>query len=64
MGIISLIRDALESEIDPSIQDDGITPAEAKVLQHAATIIPWLWRASQHGIQSDFTQSMVALSIM
>lgn len=64
MGIISLVREAVESEIDPSLQDNGITPAEAEVLQHATIVIPWLWRASQHGIQSDFTQSMVIRSII
>jgi hypothetical protein len=60
--IISLVREAIESEIDPS-QEDGITPAESRVFQHAAIVIPWFWRASQHGIQSDFAQSMVIFSI-
>jgi hypothetical protein len=58
MGIIHLLRNALEIDIDLS-QETDVTEAEKTVLKYADVILPWLWRATQHGIQSDFAQNIV-----
>ena len=55
--IIHLLRKAIEMEVDLSKEE--IPHAAEMLLQHANIVIPWLWRASQHGIQSDFAQSAV-----
>ena len=60
MGIVRLLRDAIETEVDNIDLDDYIvTLAESLILEYADIVLPWLWRASQNGIQSDFAQSMV-----
>lgn len=61
MGIVRLLRDAIETEVDNiELGDDYVvTQAESVILEYADIVLPWLWRASQNGIQSDFAQSMV-----
>ena len=65
MGIIRLLRDAIETEVDNiDLGDDYVvTQTENVILEYADIVLPWLWRASQNGIQSDFTQSMVIFCI-
>jgi hypothetical protein len=53
MGIIEFLSEAIEPGDDSSEAFD-LSYAAAAILQHAATIMPWFWRASQHGIQSEF----------
>ena len=61
MGIVHLLRNAIEIEVDNiDVEDDtGVTSAESAILRCADVVLPWLWRASHHGIQSDFAQSVV-----
>ena len=58
LSIIQLFQNALETEFNVSRETD-VTRTEKMVLEHASIVIPWLWRASQHGIRSDFVQNMV-----
>jgi hypothetical protein len=60
MIIIQFLRKAIETEFDPS-EDSQLSAAESALLEHATIIIPWLWRASQHGIQTDFAQNAVSI---
>jgi hypothetical protein len=60
MIIIQFLRKAIETEFDPS-EDSPLSAAETALLEHATIIIPWLWRASQHGIQTDFAQNAVSI---
>ena len=57
MTIIHLLKSALETEVD--LFQEKVPHGEEMILKHADTLIPWLWQASQHGIQSDFAQSVV-----
>ena len=61
MGIIHLLRDAIETEVDNAdLEDDiAVTQAESIILEYPEIVLPWLWRASHYGIQSDFAQSSV-----
>jgi len=65
MGIIHLLRDAIETEADNiDLQDEtAVTQAESVILKYADVVLPWLWRASHYGIQSDFAQSTVFSSL-
>ena len=57
MTIIHLLKNAMETGVD--LSQEEVPQGEKMFLQHANTLVPWLWRASQHGIQSDFAQSAV-----
>lgn len=57
MTIIHLLKSALETEVD--LFQEEAPQGEEMILKHADTLIPWLWRASQYGIESDFAQSVV-----
>ena len=57
MWIIDILRNVMENESGPS--EEILTPAEDVIFTHSNVIMPWLWSASQHGIQSDFVQSIV-----
>jgi len=60
-GIIHLLRTAIETEVDNIGlgNDNAVTQAEHVIVEYADIVLPWLWRASQNGIQSDFVQSTV-----
>jgi len=65
MGIIHLLRDAIETEVD-NVDLEGeniVTPVESAILEYADIVLPWLWRASHYGLQSDLAQSMVFSSL-
>jgi hypothetical protein len=53
MIVIQLLAAVIVPEDESSELFDQSHGAAA-ILEHAATIMPWLWRASQHGIQSEF----------
>ena len=57
MTIIHLLKNTMETEVD--LSQEEVPHGEEMLLRHAKILIPWLWRASQHGIQSDFAQSAV-----
>jgi hypothetical protein len=59
MTIIHLLKNAMETEVDLSREE--VPQGEKIFLQHANILVPWLWRASQYGVQSDFAQSAVNL---
>jgi hypothetical protein len=57
-----IIIQFLSKAIDPGneiAEAFDLSPAAIAVLEHAETIMPWLWRASQHGIQTEFIVVMV-----
>jgi hypothetical protein len=56
MVVTSILRGAIESDVD---LDSDMSRVEEIVLGFASVVLPWLWRASHHGIQSDFVQNMV-----
>jgi hypothetical protein len=64
MGIIHLLRDAIETEVDNvDLEDDiAVTQADSIILEYPEIVLPWLWRASHYGIQSDFARSSVISS--
>ena len=57
MMVIHLLKNAMETEVD--LSQEEVSHGEEMLLQHANILVPWLWRASRHGIQSDFAQSAV-----
>jgi hypothetical protein len=59
MTIIHLLKNAMETGVDLSREE--VPQGEKMFLQHANILVPWLWRASQHGVQSEFAQSAVNL---
>jgi hypothetical protein len=56
MVVTSILRGAIETDVD---SESEISRVEEIVLGFAGVVVPWLWRASHHGIQSDFVQNMV-----
>jgi len=58
MTIIHILLLTIETDVDLS---DAVSSSEETLLEYNSVILPWLWRASHHGIQSDFVQNMVKL---
>jgi hypothetical protein len=57
-----IIIQFLSKAIDPGnelSENFDLSHAAIAVLEHAETIMPWLWRASKHGIQTEFIMVMV-----
>jgi hypothetical protein len=57
-----IIIQLLSKVIDPGnelSENFDLSHAAIAVLEHAETIMPWLWRASKHGIQTEFIMVMV-----
>jgi hypothetical protein len=61
-GIIHILRDAFQLKENADVhlvKNAQLRRGESALLEHADTLLPWLWRASRIGIESDFAESLV-----